>query len=137
MARPKTKKIGIFKFTNWPGEAAQPTLSEHSAFVVDHFVRLLEPASNARVVGLEVAADVITLVRRKRKPLVDERFVVAFDLHGSRTTEKSVALVCSDPTYRDYLREMVEAASGHTGFNTSVRSLIAGKVFTTSIGIFL
>jgi hypothetical protein len=135
MARTQGNKIGIFNFTNWPEQVVLPALSERSASVVDDFVKLLDPASNARVVGLEVAPDVITLVRKKRKPRVEEKFFVAFDLFGSRTTEKSVALVCVDPLYRAYLREIVEAASGRTEFSTSVRSLIAGKVFTTSIGI--
>ncbi len=136
MARTKSKKVGIFNFTNWPEKVVRPSLGEHSASVVDDFVKLLDFNSNARVVGLEVTRDSITLVRRKRKARVDEKFVVAFDLHGSRTTEKSVALVFSDATFREYMREMVEAASGHDGFNTSVKSLIAGRVYTTSIGLF-
>lgn len=135
MADTKSKNVGIFNFTNWPGKADAPILSERSSSVVDDFVSLLNPASNARVVGLEVTPEVVTVLRRKRKPRVDEKFLVSFDLYGSRTIEKSVASVFADPAYRDYLREMVDAASGLNGFNTSVSSLIAGRVFTTTIGI--
>jgi len=135
MADTKSKKVGIFNFTNWPGNTDATTLSERSASVVDDFVCLLDPASSARVVGLEVTPEGITLLRRKRKPRVDEKFVLSFDLYGSRTIEKSVALVFADPAYRDYLREMVDAASGRIGFNTSGRKLIEGRVFTTTIGI--
>jgi len=129
------KQLGIFNFTNWPEKVVQPPLSDHSESVVDDFVKMLDPKSSARVVGLEVASDAITVVRRKRKLRVDEQFYVAFDLYGSKTIEKSVALVCAQHNYRAYLREMVDAASGREGFSTSVRSLIAGTVFTTTIGV--
>jgi len=135
MARTTGKRVGLFNFTNWPEKAARPSFTEHSALVVDEFVRSLDPSSTARVVGLEVESGSITLVRRKRKLRVDEKFAVSFDLYGSTTREKAVAKACSDPLCREYLREMVEAASGNAAFNTSRRSLIAGMVFTTSIGI--
>jgi len=135
MARAQDKRVGIFNFKNWPDKVTRPSLGDHSERVVDDFVKLLDINSNARVVGLEVGRDVITLVRRKRKARVDEKFVVTFDLYGSRTAEKTVALVLSDPMFREYLREMVEAASGREGFHTSGRSLIAGKVYTTTIGL--
>ncbi|MGO8092880.1 hypothetical protein [Rhizobium leguminosarum] len=135
MTSKKSKKVGIFNFKNWPEKIAQPTLGGHSASVVDDFIMSLDPGSNKRVVCLEVAPDAITLVRTKRKPRVDQQFLVAFDLYGSRTTEKSVASVCSELSYRDYLREMVEAATGRQEFNaSSAGGLIAGRVFATGLG---
>ncbi len=136
MARTTREKFGVFQFTNWPDKVTRPSFGDHSASVVDAFVASLDPDSNARVVSLEVSCDTIALVRRKRKPRVDESYVVAFDLYGTVTREKTVALVCADPMFREYLREIVEAASGNTAFNTAARSLIAGKVFTTTKGLF-
>jgi len=135
MARTTDIKVGVFNFTNWPDKVIPPSFGDHSASVVDAFVESLDPESNARVVSLEVSGDTIAMVRRKRKPRVDETYVVAFDLYGTVTREKTVASVCAEPTFREYLREIVEAASGNTAFNTAAKSLIAGKVFATTKGL--
>lgn len=127
--------MGIFNFTNWPDKVTRPSFGDHSASVVDAFVASLDAGSEARVVSLEVSRDRIALVRRKREPRVDETYVVAFDLYGTVTREKTVALVFTNPTFREYLQEIVEAASGNAAFNTASRSLIAGKVFTTIKGL--
>lgn len=137
MARARGKETIVFRFVNWPEKEVPKALSERSAEVVDGFIASLDQDSTARVASLEIEADGITLVRRKRAARVEGRFAVVLNVAGSKTTEKDLRKTLCDKTYREYLRQMVDAASGASEFDTGFAArMIANAAFTRSIGFF-